>query len=153
MEKETDLGVVMTFMRLYVRVAPSLHGRPGSRRAALGRAGRDETQTRGPGRADNMRHSVARHPGPGHGTHRTVVNTEKWNYCETRGQCAASCVLGTRNWLLWLKMKVWNIWNTCEWLCKASSPSSLSMFSLWLLWWWFKLCTSTTAAAATAALL
>ena len=59
----------MTFMRLYVTVAPSLHGRPGSRRAALGRAGRDETQTRGPGRADNMRHSVARHPGPGHGTH------------------------------------------------------------------------------------
>lgn len=39
-----------------------LDGRPGSRRAALGRAGRDESQTRGPGRADNMRHSVARHP-------------------------------------------------------------------------------------------
>ena len=86
-------------------------------------AGQVETRARrGPGRADNMRHSVARHPGPGHGTHRPLWTLRSETIVSRGASALLPVCWGTGNWLQWLKMKVWNIWNTCEWLCKAPRP-------------------------------
>ena len=124
----------MTFMRLYVTAA-SLTAR--AARVSARRAGQVETGQTGAGAGDNMRHSVA--------SESRGCDQEKWNYCETRGQRCFLCSVWDPGTLQSLKMRVWNIWNTCESDYVKLHAQSVSMFSLWLLWRWFKLCTTTVA--------